>query len=297
MNFVQNILWNSIEGFVEAGTRSVGEYAGDALIKAGDLIENSGRGVGESIERTASAYGQKIAGQGYQPGPKALPAPSKKIAVKRSSSMPAVSTATRKAPVASKKALPSAKTATNQIRRGLSVSDAKTTARGEAQKTAVTARKTATRGTVTKTSTLPKPYPNNVPHGASITPSSTKKSSADASKSKNLPKPYPRSNTPFYPTEKKTPVTPSRPKPFIVENRTLGGAAGGEKNKDGTNRYTRQAGKTSLRPLTYGPTAEKGKMEHIPLSAVGSKMGEREGGRRGGQVGGGGGEVQHIPVV
>lgn len=46
--FIQNILWNSVEGFVEAGTRSVGQYAGDALIKAGDAIENTGRGVGDS---------------------------------------------------------------------------------------------------------------------------------------------------------------------------------------------------------------------------------------------------------
>lgn len=48
MNFVQNILWNSVEGFVEAGTRTAGGYAGDALIKAGDLIESGGRGVGGS---------------------------------------------------------------------------------------------------------------------------------------------------------------------------------------------------------------------------------------------------------
>jgi hypothetical protein len=46
--FIQNILWNSVEGFVEAGTRTAGEYAGNALIKAGDLIENGGRGVGNS---------------------------------------------------------------------------------------------------------------------------------------------------------------------------------------------------------------------------------------------------------
>ena len=46
MNFVQNILWNSVSGFVEAGTRTAGGYAGDALIKAGDLIENSGRSIG-----------------------------------------------------------------------------------------------------------------------------------------------------------------------------------------------------------------------------------------------------------
>jgi hypothetical protein len=46
--FIQNILWNSVEGFVEAGKRSAGEFAGNALIKAGDLIENGGRGVGNS---------------------------------------------------------------------------------------------------------------------------------------------------------------------------------------------------------------------------------------------------------
>tara|TARA_R110002003_G_scaffold433_9_gene19759 strand:+ start:1354 stop:1710 length:357 start_codon:yes stop_codon:yes gene_type:complete len=46
--FIQNILWNSVEGFVEAGTRSAGEFAGNALIKAGDMIENGGRGVGTS---------------------------------------------------------------------------------------------------------------------------------------------------------------------------------------------------------------------------------------------------------
>ena len=45
-SFIQNILWNSVEGFVEAGKRSAGGYAGDALIKAGDLIENGGRSVG-----------------------------------------------------------------------------------------------------------------------------------------------------------------------------------------------------------------------------------------------------------
>lgn len=45
-SFIQNILWNSVEGFVEAGTRSAGEYAGNALIKVGDAIENGGRGVG-----------------------------------------------------------------------------------------------------------------------------------------------------------------------------------------------------------------------------------------------------------
>lgn len=44
--FIQNILWNSVEGFVEAGKRSAGEYAGNALIKVGDAVENGGRSVG-----------------------------------------------------------------------------------------------------------------------------------------------------------------------------------------------------------------------------------------------------------
>jgi hypothetical protein len=48
MNFVSNIIWNSVEGFVEAGTRTAGGYAGDVLIKAGDVIENSGRAYGSS---------------------------------------------------------------------------------------------------------------------------------------------------------------------------------------------------------------------------------------------------------
>jgi hypothetical protein len=49
MNFVSNIIWNSVEGFVEAGTRTAGGYAGDALLKAGDLIEGSGRSVGKGM--------------------------------------------------------------------------------------------------------------------------------------------------------------------------------------------------------------------------------------------------------
>lgn len=47
-SFIQNMLWNSVSGFVEAGTRTVGGYAGDALIKAGDMVEGGGRSVGNS---------------------------------------------------------------------------------------------------------------------------------------------------------------------------------------------------------------------------------------------------------
>lgn len=44
--FIQNMLWNSVEGFVDAAKKTGGEYAGNALIKAGDAIENGGRSVG-----------------------------------------------------------------------------------------------------------------------------------------------------------------------------------------------------------------------------------------------------------
>lgn len=47
--FIQNILWNSIEGFVDAAKKTGGEYAGNALIKAGDLIEGGGRSVGTGM--------------------------------------------------------------------------------------------------------------------------------------------------------------------------------------------------------------------------------------------------------
>ena len=45
-SFISNIIWNSVEGFVDAGKKTAGEYGGNALIKAGDMIENSGRSVG-----------------------------------------------------------------------------------------------------------------------------------------------------------------------------------------------------------------------------------------------------------
>jgi hypothetical protein len=122
--FVQNILWNSVSGFVEAGTRSAGEFAGNALIKAGDLVENGGRSVGTGkssflpspspsslpllykptqkstylqrhtgIEKKATGYGTAITGQTYQTSAKALPSTARKPVAKRSNSLPASSTA------------------------------------------------------------------------------------------------------------------------------------------------------------------------------------------------------------
>lgn len=88
--FVQNIIWNSVSGFVEAGTRTAGGYAGDALIKAGDMVENGGRSVGTGIERKFSNYGSALSGQAPQkPSAKALPSTARKPVVKRSNSTPA----------------------------------------------------------------------------------------------------------------------------------------------------------------------------------------------------------------
>jgi hypothetical protein len=44
--FISNIIWNSVEGFVDAGKKTAGEYGGNALIKVGDMIEGGGRSVG-----------------------------------------------------------------------------------------------------------------------------------------------------------------------------------------------------------------------------------------------------------
>lgn len=52
--FIQNILWNSVEGFVDAAKKTGGEYAGNALIKAGDMIEGGGRSVGGGTSQSHS---------------------------------------------------------------------------------------------------------------------------------------------------------------------------------------------------------------------------------------------------
>jgi len=89
--FIQNMIWSSVEGFVDAAKKTGGEYAGNALIKVGDTIENSGRSVGGGIERAATGYGSKLSGQTYQASSasKALPSTARKPVIKRSNSMPA----------------------------------------------------------------------------------------------------------------------------------------------------------------------------------------------------------------
>ncbi|KAF2796605.1 hypothetical protein K505DRAFT_415654 [Melanomma pulvis-pyrius CBS 109.77] len=258
MNFVQNILWNSVEGFVEAGTRTAGGYAGDVLLKAGDLIENSGRSVGNGIERTASGYGSKISG--------GAPAPTvaKNPAIKRSHSSPA----STKAPVRK----PTSKTplGANKYPGGKQITSGAKSNVGGAQK-AIGGAGTAHGGTkkaAAKTNPLPKAYPNNVPYGTSVKPSAV-----TAGKSKSAALPKPNSNTGNSTTEKKTAVRPGGAiKPFNPS----GGASkvgGGDEKKPypGTNTLPGQASKTPVRAQKYKPMerlkpqVEKGKMQHFAV--------------------------------
>ncbi|KAF2876599.1 hypothetical protein BDV95DRAFT_482757 [Massariosphaeria phaeospora] len=267
MNFVQNILWNSVEGFVEAGTRTAGGYAGDALIKAGDLIEGSGRSVGNSIESKATGYGTKISGQTYEASPKALPSTARKPAVKRSNSSPASTKAGTKAVGATNKSplgvnkYPGGKavagTASKQMTSGVSgaKSVAGSTAAG-AQKSvggSVGAVKGAPKG-------LSKPY---APYGTWTTPASVK-----AKPPGSLAKPNP---SPAYPTEKRSAVKAGQSKPFVPPEKA---AAKNDEKKTypGTNTVPGQASRTPVRPQKYKPAERLGaqveqgqKMAHIAV--------------------------------
>lgn len=210
--FIQNIIWNSVEGFVEAGTRTAGEYAGNALIKAGDMVENGGRGVGNStspflsrydiqklqhadelppgIERKATAYGSSISGQTYKPSPKPLPSTARKPVIKRSNSLPASSKPatsgtklignTSKTPVGANKY-----PGKNQV--NAATSTAKKTV-GGAQRS-IPPFKGPTSTTSNANKSLPKQFPSN---------------------NSTAPKPFSGPGS-----EKKTPVTAGRPKPFV----------------------------------------------------------------------------------
>ena len=280
--FIQNILWNSVEGFVEAGKRSAGEYAGNALIKAGDAIENGGRSVGNGkssfchirrvlvspkqnqsniaivgLERKATKYGSSLSGQTYQPSPKALPSTARKPAIKRSNSVPASSkpttggkslaAPTSKVPLGAKK-YP-----------GNSVNSAKS---------AVGKPLNGAKSAVTKSS-LPKPFPNNVPYGTKITPQSTQKPAQRNS-------PYPQSKP------SGAPVKPGAPKPFSAPTSVNGKSApaGNVRSKPvdtskpypGTSTLPGQANKTPVRPKRYAPAPLLGsqvkegeKMMHIAV--------------------------------
>ncbi|KAF2108415.1 hypothetical protein BDV96DRAFT_605778 [Lophiotrema nucula] len=263
MNFVQNILWNSVEGFVEAGTRTAGGYAGDALIKAGDLIENGGRGVGGSIERAATGYSTKISGQPPSAGSKSKPRPG----AARSNSSPASTKAGSRVPIGGKKypggnigggpqkqITSGAKSAVGGAQKSIggAVGGAPK-ALGGAQKTAGASIQKGVGIVGSGAKSLPKPFPNSnsssVPLGGSKT---------------NAPKP---NNASGYPSEKKTAVSAYKPKPFVPPQEQKKS----EKSTGGKPSYPGAGGKTAVRAGQYKPmprlagTAERGKVEHIAV--------------------------------
>jgi len=237
MNFISNIISNSVAGFVEAGTRTAGGFAGDALIRAGDLIENTGRGVGTSVEGAAASYGIKIAGQGAINStkgsvPKKAITAGKPVGVQRSYSSPA-STSTKK--IATKKTAtpigvnkyPGGKTAAtplgaNKYPGGTnrSISSISTAKPAATKKPALSgAPKPYPSGNSKPDTTKPKPYP-----GTTTYPSKAK-SSGGAASTKGTDKPYPGTSTkgtdkPYPGTStipgsgKKTAVKVDKPKPM-----------------------------------------------------------------------------------
>lgn len=267
-SFIQNILWNSVSGFVEAGTRTAGGYAGDALIKAGDMIENSGRNVGNGIERRATTYGSTISGQTYQSSTNPLPSTARKPALKRSNSSPAAAAPgtkkvgpTSKTPIGAKKnpgpankQLTAVKSTVGGAQKGAGgvvggAFKGPSGVTGSAQKTVGSTAKSASKA-------LPKPFPNNVPYSSTV--SNSKSTSA-------LPKPYPNPSSSA--TEKKTAIKPGQVKPFT----------GGDKKNEGKTPYPGtstlpgQGGKTPVKAKKYkpaerlAPPTEKGKVHHISV--------------------------------
>ncbi|KAH7081750.1 hypothetical protein BKA63DRAFT_217898 [Paraphoma chrysanthemicola] len=274
--FIQNIIWNSVEGFVEAGTRSAGEFAGNALIKAGDMIENGGRGVGTSIEKKATGYGGSISGQTYQPSAKALPSTARKPVVKRSNSLPA----SNKPTTGTSKSLGPRAVGANKYPGGNQVNGAKkaiTSSVGTAKSTVggvtggVVGGGQKALGGVTggvvgdgsralngaassfkpAATNAPKPYPTF------------------ATRSNSLPKPY--SSSP-YSSEKKTIVRPGQPKPFTPPTEQKKATNDGKKPYPGTNQIPGQGSrvpvqnqKQKLKPLPrLGPQVGQGQtMTHI----------------------------------
>jgi len=227
MNFVSNILANSISGFVEAGTRSLGGYAGDALIKAGDVIENTGRNVGTSVENTAAHYGgaksvsnksstgayKKPVGQGAKAG-----ATGSKAVVPYNSTAKTSATTT-----AAKKSLP--KPYPNSI--------AYPSAKAKSN-----------------TKALPKPYPNNMAY-----PSANKSSAAPQSTNNKTQKPGA--------AKPNVAVTKSHSVPFVSpDNKSTQKST--QKSYPGQGEHKRTAVKKYKAAERYKPPFEKGAAVHLP---------------------------------
>lgn len=284
--FIQNIIWNSVEGFVEAGKKSAGEYAGNALIKAGDMIENGGRNVGNGtflrmpipykyqtdqqlsgIEKKATSYGSSITGQTYQSSPKALPSTARKPVIKRSNSSPASSK-----PLSTnvKKPTSSVPLGANKYPGGNQVNGARK---------AITNGTGAARSTAGGTTKSLGGVPGGIIGGGSKALSSTtstakgpiSKASAPT-RSNSLPKPYGTNNA-FPSSDKKTAVRPGAPKPFTppVEQKkaasTAGGYGGGDKKPypGAGSKVPVQQQKTKALPR-LGPQVGQGQtMTHLKI--------------------------------
>ncbi|KAI4611951.1 hypothetical protein J4E80_007403 [Alternaria sp. BMP 0032] len=230
-SFISNIIWNSVEGFVDAGKKTAGEYGGNALIKAGDMIENSGRSVGNGLEKKATSYGTAITGQTYKPTGKALPSTARKPVVKRSNSTPASNKPTTSGtPLGAKKypgsnqvngAVGGAKKTVGGTVGGLNKTVGGVTGNASKATSGVIGRANSTVGSVTNTTT--KATSGLVGGGQRAIGGATKSippfkgPGATPSANKALPKPFPDTNglpKPAYPTTKKAAVKPGQPKPF-----------------------------------------------------------------------------------
>ncbi|KAF2445438.1 hypothetical protein P171DRAFT_411275 [Karstenula rhodostoma CBS 690.94] len=262
--FVKNMIWNSVSGFVEEGKRTVGGYAGDALIKAGDLVEGGGRTVGNGIEKKATGLGTTIGGHPPKaPAAKALPSTARRPAAHRSSSLPA--NTKPKAPVGSSVPLGAKKTPAGKAagaaavkRAGGAASGAKSVVGGAAPGAknivggaasnarntvggaASTAKNTVGGATSTAKNTAggaalpkftPKPFNASKPYSPP-----TPKGNANAASTSSLPKAFPTGGAggaanqlpkPYGGAGNKTPVRPGQNKPFSAAKANVPGGGGG----------------------------------------------------------------------
>ncbi|KAF2027222.1 hypothetical protein EK21DRAFT_72353 [Setomelanomma holmii] len=265
--FIQNILWNSVEGFVEAGTRSAGEFAGNALIKAGDLIENGGRGVGTSIEKKATGYGGAISGQTYKPSAKALPSTARKPVMKRSNSLPA----SNKPTTGTSKSVGPRPVGANKYPGGNQVNGAEKAVTGGIRSSKSTAGSVTSGGQKALGGVT-----GGVVGGGSKALNGAASSFKPAGpkpaaypRSNSLPKPY---NSSAFPSEKKTVVRPGQPEAFTPPVEQKKAADAGKKAYPGTNQIPRSGSrvpvqKQRLKPLPrLGPQVGQGQtMTHIAI--------------------------------
>ncbi|KAK7187430.1 hypothetical protein DPSP01_002548 [Paraphaeosphaeria sporulosa] len=260
-DFVKNMIWNSVSGFVEEGKRTVGGFAGDALIKAGDMVEGGGRTVGNGIEKKATGLGTAIGGAPPKaPSAKALPSTARRPAAHRSSSLPA--NTKPKAPVGGSGVPLGAKKTPAGAAAG-----AAAVKRAAGSGVPLGAKKTPANGALPKFT--PKPF--NPPGGVSKpSPYPTSGGKPNASTS-SLPKAYPSSGTggagnplpkPYPGAGSKTPVRPGQSKPFSGAATSVGGAV---KPYPGTNTLPGQASKKPVQKYKpaqrYEPPAKAGEVK------------------------------------